>query len=158
MGTFSKALGVMGGHVSGSRDMVDFAYNRSRSWLLSTATTPADLAACRAAIDVLESEPQHVKNLWKNTEYFKKILKDLGFNTGKTETPIIPVIVGDSAKARKFSSRLFDEGIMALSIVYPMVAKELARLRTQMNAQLTREDLDYSIEKIEKIGKELEVI
>jgi len=158
MGTFSKAFGVMGGHVSGSRDMVEFAYNRSRSWLLSTANTPADLAACRAAIDVLESEPQHVKNLWKNTEYFKKALKDLGFNTGKTETPIIPIIIGDSAKARKFSSRLFDEGIMALSIVYPMVARELARLRTQMNAQLTGEDLDYSMEKIEKIGKELEVI
>jgi glycine C-acetyltransferase len=158
MGTFSKAFGVVGGHVSGSRDLVDFAYNKSRTWLLSGSHPPAVAAACIAAIDVLENEPQHVRTLWDHTRYFKKAMKDLGFNIGNSETPITPVIVGESSVAKKLSSRLFEEGLFALPIVFPMVARDKARIRTIMNAALTRKDLDFAIGAFEKIGKELHVI
>ena len=158
MGTFSKAFGVVGGHVSGSKDLINFAYNKSRTWLLSGSHPPAVAAACIAAIDVLESEPQHVQNLWENTRYFKKALKDLGFDTGNSQTPITPVIVGESGVAKKLSSRLFEEKIFALPIVYPMVAQDKARIRTIMNAALTREDLDFAVKAFEKIGKELNII
>ena len=155
MGTFSKAFGVVGGHVSGSRDLVNFAYNKSRTWLLSGSHPPAVVAACIAAIGVLETEPQHVRNLWANTEYFRKEIRRLGFDTGKSQTPIVPVMMGDSGKAKKFSSRLFDLGVFALPIVFPMVAKDRARIRTIMNAALTRKDLDEALSSFEKIGKEL---
>ncbi len=158
MGTFSKAFGVVGGHVSGSRDLVNFAYNKSRTWLLSGSHPPAVVAACIAAIDVLESEPQHVKNLWVNTEYFRKEIQKLGFNTGRSQTPIIPVMMGDSGAAKKFSSRLFDLGIFALPIVFPMVARDKARIRTIMNAALTKKDLDEALSAFEKIGRELRLI
>lgn len=158
MGTFSKAFGVVGGHVSGSRDLVNFAYNKSRTWLLSGSHPPAVAAACTAAIDVLETEPQHVKTLWDNTRYFKKAMKDLGFNIGNSETPITPVIVGESGVAKRLSSRLFEEGVFALPIVFPMVARDKARIRTIMNAALTKKDLDFAIGAFEKIGKELHII
>jgi len=158
MGTFSKAFGVVGGHVSGSRDLINFAYNKSRTWLLSGSHPPGVAAACIAAVDILEKEPQHVQNLWKNTEYFKKTMKDLGFNTGNSTTPITPVIVGESGRAKRLSARLFEEGVFALPIVYPMVARDKARIRTIMNAALTKEDLDFAIGAFEKIGKELEII
>jgi glycine C-acetyltransferase len=158
MGTFSKAFGVVGGHVSGSSDLVNFAYNKSRTWLLSGSHPPGVAAACIAAVDILENEPKHVQNLWKNTEYFKKAMKDLGFDIGKSTTPITPVIVGESGVAKRLSSRLFEEGIFALPIVFPMVARDKARIRTIMNAALTREDLDFAIGAFEKIGKELHII
>lgn len=158
MGTFSKAFGVVGGHVSGSRDLANFAYNKSRTWLLSGSHPPPVAAACTAAIDVLEKEPQHVKRLWDNTRYFKKAMKDLGFDVGNSQTPITPVMVGESGVAKKLSSRLFEEGIFALPIVFPMVARDKARIRTMMNAQLTRQDLDFAIGTFEKIGKELHII
>ncbi len=158
MGTFSKAFGVVGGHVTGSRDLVNFAYNRSRTWLLSGSHPPPVAAACIAAIDVLEKEPQHVKNLWDNTRYFKKTMKDLGFDVGNSQTPITPVIVGESGVAKKLSARLFEEGIFALPIVFPMVARDKARIRTMMNARLTKKDLDFAIGAFEKIGKELHII
>jgi len=158
MGTFSKAFGVVGGHISGSTDLINFAYNRSRTWLLSGSHPPAVAAACIAAIDVLESEPQHVRTLWENTTYFKRAMKDLGFDIGNSQTPITPVIVGESGVAKKLSVRLFEESIFALPIVYPMVARDKARIRTIMNAALTREDLDFAISAFEKIGKELHVI
>jgi glycine C-acetyltransferase len=158
MGTFSKAFGVVGGHVSGSRDLVDFAYNKSRTWLLSGSHPPAVAAACIAAIDVLESEPQHVKTLWDHTKYFKKAMKDLGFDTGNSQTPITPVMVGESGVAKKLSARLFEEGVFALPILFPMVARDKARIRTIMNAALTRKDVDFAIAAFEKIGKELHVI
>jgi glycine C-acetyltransferase len=158
MGTFSKAFGVVGGHVSGSRDLTSFAYNKSRTWLLSGSHPPAVAAACIAAIDVLENEPQHVRTLWDNTRYFKKAMKDLGFNIGKSETPITPVMVGESSVAKKLSTRLFEEGLFALPIVYPMVARDKARIRTIMNAALTKQDLDFAIGAFEKIGKELHTI
>jgi len=158
MGTFSKAFGVVGGHVSGSKDLVNFGLNKSRTWLLSGSHPPAVAAACTAAIDVLESEPQHVKTLWDHTRYFKKAMKDLGFNIGNSETPITPVIVGESGIAKKLSARLFEEGVFALPIVFPMVARDKARIRTIMNAALTRKDLDFAISAFEKIGKELHII
>jgi len=158
MGTFSKAFGVVGGHVSGSRDLANFAYNKSRTWLLSGSHPPPVAAACTAAIDVLEKESQHVKRLWDNTRYFKKAMKDLGFDIGNSQTPITPVIVGESGVAKKLSSRLFEEGIFALPIVFPMVARDKARIRTMMNAQLTKQDLDFAIGTFEKIGKELHIV
>ncbi len=158
MGTFSKAFGVVGGHISGSSDLVNFAYNKSRTWLLSGSHPPAVAAACIAAVDVLETEPQHVQTLWDNTNYFKKAMKDLGFNIGNSTTPITPVIVGESGVAKKLSSRLFEESVFALPIVFPMVARDKARIRTIMNASLTKKDLDFAIGAFEKIGKELHII
>ncbi len=158
MGTFSKAFGVVGGHVSGSRDLVNFAYNKSRTWLLSGSHPPAVVAACLAAIDVLESEPQHIQRLWDNTRFFKKAMKDIGFDLGRSETPITPVMVGESGKAKLLSARLFELGVFALPIVYPMVAQGKARIRTIMNASLREEDLTFAIEAFEKAGKELGIV
>lgn len=158
MGTFSKAFGVVGGHVSGSLSLRRFALNKSRTWLLSGSHPPPVAAACIAAIDVLETEPKHVQNLWRNTEYLRSAFQDFGFNTGVSETPIIPVIVGRSSVAKKMSNRLYEEGVFALAIVYPMVARDQARLRLIMNAALTIEDLNEAITAFEKIGKELSVI
>ncbi|MBI3840915.1 MAG: aminotransferase class I/II-fold pyridoxal phosphate-dependent enzyme [Thaumarchaeota archaeon] len=158
MGTFSKAFGVVGGHVSGSSDLRSFAYNKSRTWLLSGSHPPAVVAACLAAVDVLESEPQHVRRLWENTRRFKKAMGDLGFDLGRSETPITPVMVGESGKAKKLSSRLFELGVFALPIVFPMVAQGKARIRTIMNAALADEDIDFAINAFEKAGKELEII
>lgn len=155
---FSKAFGVVGGHVSGSLSLRKFALNKSRTWLLSGSHPPPVAAACIAAIDVLETEPKHVQNLWRNTEYLRSAFQDFGFNTGVSETPIIPVIVGRSSVAKKMSSRLFEEGVFALPIVFPMVARDQARLRLIMNAALTIEDLNEAITAFEKVGKELKVI
>jgi glycine C-acetyltransferase len=158
MGTFSKAFGVVGGHVSGSRDLVNFALNRSRTWLLSGSHPPAVAAATIAAIDVLETEPQHVRNLWDNTDYFRKQVGGMGFDTGKSQTPIIPIMIGRSGDAKTFSSRLFEEGVFALPIVFPMVAQDKARIRTILNAALTRTDLDEALSAFEKIGREMRLI
>jgi glycine C-acetyltransferase len=158
MGTFSKAFGVVGGHISGSRDLVNFAMNKSRTWLLSGSHPPAVAAACTAAIDVLEKEPEHVKRLWENTRYFKKALADLGFDIGRSQTPITPVIVGESGLAKRLSGLLYELGVFALPIVYPMVAQNRARIRTIMNAALTREDLDFAVDAFEKAGRALAII
>src|SRR5512137_2440676 len=123
MGTFSKAFGVVGGHVSGSRDLVNFAYNKSRTWLLSGSHPPGVAAACIAAVDVLETEPHHVRTLWEHTHYFKRSMQQLGFDTGKSQTPIVPIMVGESGTAKRLSLRLFEERVFALPIVFPMVAK-----------------------------------
>jgi glycine C-acetyltransferase len=158
MGTFSKAYGTIGGHISGSHDLVKFAWNKSRTWLLSSSHPPAIAAATIAAIDLLENEPQHVKNLWDNTTYFKKAVESLGFNTGKSQTPIIPLIVGSSKKAKDFANKLYEAGIFVVPIVYPMVARDMARIRVQMHTSLSKEQLNSVIRKIEEIGKNLEVI
>jgi len=158
MGTFSKAYGTIGGHVSGSESLVKFAYNKSWTWLLSSSHPPAIVAATIAAIDVLENEPEHVENLWKNTNFFKKAMIDLGFNTGNSQTPIIPIIVGESHKAKSLADKLYEQGVYVVPIVFPMVARDLSRIRVQMHAKLTIEQLDSVINKIEKIGKELEII
>ena len=158
MGTFSKAFGVVGGHISGSRALIDFAYNKSRTWLLSGSHPPPVAAACLAAVDLLETEGQHVERLWALTRRFKKEMRALGFDLGASETPITPVMVGDSHRAKALSDRLFDLGLFALPIVYPMVAKEKARLRTIMNAALTDDDVTFAISAFAKAGRELRVI
>ncbi|MFW9843494.1 MAG: aminotransferase class I/II-fold pyridoxal phosphate-dependent enzyme [Candidatus Thorarchaeota archaeon] len=158
MGTFSKAFGVMGGHVSGSRDMVNYALNKSRSWLLSASHPPATAAACIASIDVLETEEEHVKTLWRNREYFIKGLQQMGYDTGKSETPIIPAMTGESSKAVALSDGLMDEGILALPIVFPMVARDAARIRNMMNSGLTIEQLDKALAAYEKVGKRVGII
>jgi len=158
MGTFSKAFGVVGGHISGSQDLVDFAYNRSRTWLLSGSHPPPVAAACLAAIDVLENEGEHVRRLWELTRRFKKAMQEVGFDIGRSETPITPIMVGDSHRAKELSERLFQLGVFALPIVYPMVAKDRARLRTIMNAALTDDDLQFAIASFEKAGRELHLL
>jgi len=158
MGTFSKAWGVVGGHISGSTDLIRFAYNKSRTWLLSGSHPPPVAAACIAAIDVLESEPEHVERLWTHTRRFKKEMRDLGFDIGRSETPITPVIVGESGRAQQLSLRLFELGVFALPILYPMVAKDKARIRTIMNAALTPEDVTTAISAFQKAGRELSLI
>jgi glycine C-acetyltransferase len=158
MGTFSKAYGVVGGLIAGSKDLINFAYNKSRTWLLSGSHPPAVAGAQYAAIDVLETEPNHVKNLWNNTNYFKKQLISIGFDTGNSETPITPIIVGESSVAKKLSKQLFDEGVFALPIVFPMVARDKARIRTMMNAGLSRNDLDKALEILEKLGRKLNIL
>ena len=158
MGTFSKAFGVVGGHISGSRALIDFAYNRSRTWLLSGSHPPPVAAACLAAVDLLETEGKHVERLWELTHRFKKEMRALGFDLGASETPITPVMVGDSHRAKALSDRLFDLGLFALPIVYPMVAKEKARLRTIMNAALTDDDVTFAVSAFAKAGRELRLI
>jgi len=158
MGTFSKAFGVVGGYVSGSEDLRRFAFNKSRTWLLSASHPPPVTAACIAALEVLETEPVHLENLWKNTAYFKKALKDMGFDIGNSRTPITPVIVGESSVAQEMSALLYEEGFFALPIVFPMVARDKARIRTMMNAGHTRSDLDAALAAFGKIGRRLKIL
>jgi glycine C-acetyltransferase len=155
MGTFSKAFGVVGGYIAGSRDLVNFAFNKSRTWLLSGSHPASVVASCKASLEVVQEEPQHLQRLWENTKYFKEGLRSLGFNIGTSETPITPVIVGESSAARKMSEMLIAEGVFALPIVYPMVAKDKARIRTIMNAGHSRQDLDLALKTFEKAGKTL---
>jgi len=158
MGTFSKAFGVVGGYVSGSEELRRFALNKSRTWLLSASHPPSVTAACIAALEVVENEPEHLENLWKNTSYFKKELMRMGFDIGKSQTPITPVIVGESSVAQEMSTMLFDEGVFALPIVFPMVARDKARIRTMMNAGHTRADLDTALAAFDEIGRKLKVL
>jgi len=158
MGTFSKAFGVVGGYVAGSNDLRNFALNKSRSWLLSGSHPPATTAACIAAINVLETEPRHVKKLWSNTKYWKKQLKSVGFDIGQSVSPITPVMCGESHKAKALSEKLFDMGVFAFPIVFPMVARDKARIRTMVNAGLKREDLDRALDAFETAGKQVGVI
>jgi len=158
MGTFSKAFGTMGGLIATSKVNKEFLLNKSRTWLLTGSHPPATVAASIAAIKILMESDELVKRLWENTNYFKKRLKELGFDTGRSETPITPVMTYDSGKAREMSTRLYEEGVYALPIVFPMVAKDAARIRTMITAEHTKEELDFAIEKIEKVGKELGII
>lgn len=158
IGSYSKALGVQGGIVAGSEDVRRHALNHSRSWLLSGSQPPGVAAAQKAAIEVLMSEPEHVQRLWENTGYFRGELDSLGFDTGVSETPIIPVMCGESRLAQDLSAELRKAGVMVSAIVFPMVARDKARVRTQMSAGLTREDLDDVLGKFESCGRELGLI
>ncbi|MFP3984686.1 MAG: aminotransferase class I/II-fold pyridoxal phosphate-dependent enzyme [Candidatus Bathyarchaeia archaeon] len=158
MGTFSKAFGVIGGHITGGEDLRNFAYNKSRSWLLSGAVPPGVAAACIAAIDVLETEPQHVKRVWKNRKYFLKVMQDLGFDTGNSETPIVPVMCGESKTAKELANFIWKKNIFALPIVYPMVARDKARIRVQLCAKHNKEQLDNAIQAFEEGGRKLGLI
>jgi len=158
MGTFSKAFGVVGGHITGSEDLRNFAYNKARSWLLSAAVPPGVAAACIAAIDVLETEPQHVRRVWENRNHLLDGLKDAGFDTGNSETPIIPVMCGKSKKAKDLADYLWSKGIFVLPIFYPMVPREKARIRVQLCTKHTTEQLDRALEAFKEGGRNLGII
>ena len=158
VGTLSKAVGVLGGYVAGTGALVDFLSHRARPFLFSTSHPPAVTAACIAAIDVLESEPQWIEHLWDNTRFFKAGLQSLGFNTGLSESPITPVIVGEAATAAKMSDTLFAQGVFAQSIGFPTVARDKARLRTMVAATHTKADLQYALDMFARVGRELGVI
>ncbi len=158
IGSYSKALGVQGGIVAGSEDVRTHALNHSRSWLLSGSQPPGVAAAQKAAVEVLMSEPEHVQRLWENTDYFRGELDSLGFDTGVSETPIIPVMCGESRLAQDLSAELRKAGVMVGAIVFPMVARDKARVRTQMSAGLTREDIDDVLGKFESCGRVLGLI
>lgn len=158
IGSFSKALGVQGGIVAGSEDVRTHALNHSRSWLLSGSQPPGVAAAQKAAVEVLMSEPEHHARLWENTNYFRDELQSLGFDTGLSQTPIIPVMCGESPNAKALSQALADEGVMAGAITFPMVSREKARVRTQMSAGLSRDDLNEVLRIFEKVGPGLGLI
>ncbi len=158
VGSYSKALGVQGGILAGSEDVRNHALNHSRSWLLSGSQPPGVAAAQKASIEVLMSEPEHVEKLWKNTNYFRKELISLGFDTGVSTTPIIPVMCGESITAQNLSKELRKEGVMVGAIVFPMVAANKARVRTQMSSGISRNDLDLVLSAFEKCGKKIGLI
>jgi glycine C-acetyltransferase len=158
VGTLSKAIGVLGGYVCGSRDLIEFLYHRARPFLFSTSHPPAVAAACLAAFDVLEAEPERIEQLWENTRYFKAGLKSAGFNTGISETPITPVIVGDAALAHQLSRELFDGGVLATGIGFPTVPKGKARVRTIVASTHTKAELDTALEVFRKVGKKLGIL
>jgi glycine C-acetyltransferase len=158
VGTLSKAIGVLGGYVAGSRNLIEFLYHRARPFLFSTSHPPAVTAACLAALDILETEPQWIEKLWDNTRFFKAGLDQLGFNTGMSESPITPVIVGEAVTAAKMSDSLFNRGVFAQSIGFPTVARDKARLRTIVAATHTKDDLQYALDTFGAVGRELGVI
>jgi glycine C-acetyltransferase len=158
VGTLSKAIGALGGYVAGSKALIEFLYHRARPFLFSTSHPPAVAASCIAALDVLEQEPHIIERLWENTKFFKSGLRALGFNTGLSESPITPVIVGEGARAMKLSDRLFEEGVFAQGIAFPTVARDKARVRTIVTATHTREDLQFALDVFAKVGRELSII
>jgi glycine C-acetyltransferase len=158
VGTLSKAIGVLGGYVAGSRVLIEFLYHRARPFLFSTSHPPAVAASCIAALDVLEQEPQIIERLWDNTRFFKSGLNSLGFNTGLSESPITPVIVGDGALAMKLSDRLFAQGVFAQGITFPTVARDKARVRTIVTATHTRGELQFALDVFASVGRELGII
>ncbi|HEY1341396.1 MAG TPA: glycine C-acetyltransferase, partial [Bryobacteraceae bacterium] len=158
VGTLSKAIGVLGGYVCGSRDLIEFLYHRARPFLFSTSHPPAVAAACIAAFDVLEQEPERVQMLWDNTKYFKQGLTAAGFNTGMSETPITPVIVGEAKRAHELSRELFQNGVLATGIGFPTVARDKARVRTIVTSSHTKAELDRALEAFRKAGKKLGIL
>jgi glycine C-acetyltransferase len=158
VGTMSKAFGVMGGYVAGRQPMVDWLSQRGRPFLFSSAVTPADVAACIAAVDLLEQSTELVDRLWQNGHYFKAGMKQLGFDTGASETPITPVILGEAPLAQRFSRRLFEEGVFATAIGFPTVPRGKARIRVMISAAHTTHDLDQALGVFQKVGRQLAVI
>ena len=158
VGTLSKAIGALGGYVAGSRSLIEFLHHRGRPFLFSTSHPPSVAATCLAAIDVLLKEPERIDQLWTNTTFFKEGLERLGFNSGASQSPITPVIVGDAAKAMTLSDRLFDEGVFAQGIGFPTVARDKARVRTIVTATHTRADLQFALDAFAKVGRELSLI
>ena len=158
VGTLSKAIGALGGYVAGSRALIEFLYHRARPFLFSTSHPPSVAATCLAALDILEQEPAIIDRLWENTRFFKAGLQSLGFNTGLSESPITPVIAGESIRAMKLSDRLFEEGVFAQGIAFPTVARDKARVRTIVTATHTRDELQFALDKFQKVGQELGLI
>src|ERR1041385_8830676 len=158
VGTLSKAIGVLGGYVCGSRDLIEFLYHRARPFLFSTSHPPGVAAGGMAAFDLLEQEPERIDTLWSNTRFFKDGLRACGFSTGISETPITPVIVGEAALAHQLSRELFQEGVLATGIGFPTVPKGKARVRTIVSSEHTTEELDRALEAFRKVGKKLGLI
>ena len=158
VGTLSKAIGALGGYVAGSRALIEFLYHRARPFLFSTSHPPSVAATCIAAIDVLESEPQWIAKLWENTRFFKAGLQRLGFDTGLSESPITPVIVGEAALAMTLSDRLFEQGVFAQGIGFPTVARGRARVRTIVTATHTRDELQFALDCFGRVGRELGIL
>lgn len=158
VGTLSKAVGVLGGYVASSRSLIDYLIHKGRPFLFSTSHPPAVTAACDEAIQVLLEEPELIEKLWDNAKFFKDGLMKLGFNTGESQTPVTPVIVGDEALSHKFSDKLLEYGVFAQGIAFPTVAKGLARVRTIVTAQHSKEELQQALDIFEKAGKELGII
>ena len=158
VGTMSKAFGVVGGYVAGKREIVEWLRQRGRPFLFSSAVTAADAAACLRAVDILEESTELVEKLWDNARYFKKEMQHLGFDTGASETPITPVMLGDAELAQNFSRALFENDVSAMAIKYPTVPQGKARLRVMISAAHSQEDLDKGLEMFGKVGKALGVI
>jgi glycine C-acetyltransferase len=158
VGTLSKAVGAVGGYVVGSQRLRDFLIHRSRAFLFTTSHPPSVVATCIAAIDVMLDEPELVEKLWDNTRYFKSRLNTLGFDTGHSETPITPIMIGDEGKAGQLSDRLFQDGVFAQPILFPMVPRGSARIRTIVTAGHSREQLDYCLDALARIGRELGIV
>ncbi|WP_096189054.1 glycine C-acetyltransferase [Evansella halocellulosilytica] len=158
VGTLSKAIGVLGGYIASTQTVRDYLIHKGRPFLFSTSHPPAVTAACSEAIDILLEEPERIDRLWENTKFFKDGLHALGFDTGKSETPVTPVIIGDGAKAHQLSDKLLQYGVFAQGIAFPTVPKGQARVRTIVTADHTKELLQEALDAFEKAGKELEII
>ncbi len=158
VGTLSKAVGVLGGYVCGSRDLIEFLHLRARPFLFSTSHPPAVTAACLAAFDLMEKEPERVERLWKNTSRFREALRSAGLDTGASETPIVPVMVGEARKAHAFSQMLFESGVFATGIGYPTVPEGKARVRTIVTAAHTEEQLDRAAEILASCAKAMGIL
>lgn len=158
VGTLSKAIGVLGGYAAGSKVLIDYLRHKGRPFLFSTSHPPAVTAACMEAIDVLLEEPEHMERLWENTAYFKAMLVKMGLTLTKSETPILPILIGDEGVAKQFSDQLLSRGVFAQSIVFPTVAKGKARIRTIITAEHTKDELDQALDVIEKTAKELQLL
>lgn len=158
VGTLSKAFGVMGGYVAGRKEVVEWLRQQGRPFLFSSASTPADVAACIAAVDLLEESTELVDRLWDNTRYFKAEMENLGFDTGQSETPITPIMLGDAPLAFAFSKNLFEEGLFATALGFPTVPRGKARIRVMLSAMHSREDLDTALGIFKKVGQEMGVV
>lgn len=158
IGTLSKAFGVVGGIVSGDPLIIEWLNQRGRPFLFSSAMTVPDVAACLAAVDILEESTELVDKLWQNTHYFKEQMRILGFDTGKSTTPITPVMLGEAPLAQQFSRELFDAGVFAMSIGFPTVPRGKARIRVMISAAHEREDLDQGLTAFASVGRKLDVI
>jgi glycine C-acetyltransferase len=158
VGTLSKAIGVLGGYVAGSAALIDFLHHRARPFLFSTSHPPAVAAACIAALEVLLEEPGRIAQLWANTHFFKSGLQALGFDTGMSESPITPVMVGDAALAMRLSDRLFDEGVFAQGLGFPTVPRGKARVRTIVTATHTKDELSFALQAFGRVGRELGIL
>ncbi len=158
IGTLCKAFGVVGGVIAGKTVVIDYMRQKARPFLFSSAVTPPDTAACLAAVDLLEESSDLVDKLWDNTGYFKERMAELGFNTGRSQTPIVPIMLGEAPLAKEFSRKLFENGVFAMALGFPTVPKGQARIRVMNTAAHSREDLDTGLAAFEKVGRELGVI
>jgi glycine C-acetyltransferase len=158
VGTLSKAFGVIGGYVAGRQVLIDYLKQRARPYLFSSAATAADVAACIAAVELLQQSQDKVAQLWDNTHFFQERMQALGFDLGHTQTPITPVMVGDAQRATMLSAQLFHAGIFVPAVTFPTVPRDTARLRVMLSAAHTREDLEFALETFARMGRACEII